>query len=354
MNRSIRQNISQAVVTTVGVFVVLVLCLAIFRIPVIESLKLLFEGSLGDKYGIGRTFKAFSPALLTALSVIVAWKAGMFNIGGEGQYVVGGVCAAFACRPFILDGVADRQPAIVTLLALVAAGLGGGIYGLFAGWLKVKRGVDVVISTILLNFIAIDFLKYAVNYPLKEKVGGLPLSDQLPMAAMLYRPDRQTDLNAGFVVALVAALLVWVFLRRTRTGFLVSFVGTNPLAARASRLPSDRIQLLAMFISGLLAGLGGAITYLGVTGQVGTDFSQNWGFYGIPVALLAALSPLGSIISAFLFGALFAGSQTLGRFVQHGDTILFAVQGLAVLAAVASQSELLKSRRKPKLSEGTE
>lgn len=172
------------------------------------------------------------------------------------------------------------------------------------------------------------------------------MTDQLPSGAMLWHFDPTTDLHIGIVIALAAAGLTWFLLYRTNFGFMLRVVGTNPMAARANRLPAEKIQVGAMLASGALCGLAGGIQYLGINGQIGMNFSQNWGFLAIPVAIVGGLDPLWLIGSALLFGALFAGSTDLSRFTSSGDTLIYFVQAVVVFVLVGIQS--YSAFKKPK------
>jgi len=198
----------------------------------------------------------------------------------------------------------------------------------------VKRGVAVVISTILLNFIALQILGYCVSGPLQQIKKQVPLTEALPDRTMLLRPWPQMDLHLGVLIPLLSAVGVFFYLYRTRPGYRLRLVGENPDMARANRIDAGKVQLQAMLISGALCGLAGGIEYVGISGQLGTDFSQQWGFLGIPVALLGGLHPLFSIASAIVFGALFAGSENLARFTNAGATLVYVIQAIAVLAYV--------------------
>jgi simple sugar transport system permease protein len=198
--------------------------------------------------------------------------------------------------------------------------------------------VEVVISTILLNFVAIQLLDWAVHGPLQEIKRQLPESDQIPKAVMLAKLDRQTDFHSGILIALLAVGLVWFFLYRTREGFFLKVVGASPRVARANRIDSRKTQERAMLLSGALCGLAGGVELLGTAGQLSTSFSQQWGFLAIPAALLGGLHPLFLIASALYFGALFAGTEQLGRFTQAGPTLVYVIQAVAVLALVAAQT----------------
>ncbi|RYG40079.1 ABC transporter permease [bacterium] len=163
---------------------------------------------------------------------------------------------------------------------------------------------------------------------------------------MLWRPDRQSDLHLGIALALLAAIAVHLFLFRRVEGYRMRLVGENRRVARAYRIDADRSQLGAMFLSGMLCGLGGGIHYLGSAEQIGRGFSEGWGFVGIPVALLAGLVPLATIPSALLFGALFAGSSNLARYTSAGDTIVVTIQAVSVLVYVAVRA--ISARREAK------
>lgn len=331
----------RALLTAFGLVVVLALTLACFGVGVGPGLQLLAEGAFGDKFAVARTLVKATPLLLTALGMTVAWKTGVYNIGGEGQYIVGAVFAA-AIGKLLLP---TPPGPIWTVLMLIAGIIGGASYAALAGWLFVRRGVEIVISTILLNFIAIQILGWAVEGPLKEKAGQVPQTDSIPDSAMLVKFDRQMDLHAGVVLALLAAVAVYLLMYRTRLGFLMRVTGDNRRAARANQIPADRLQVVAMAISGGLCGLAGGVQYLGIVGRLGTTFPEQWGFLGIPVALLGGLHPLGVIPAAVYFGALFAGSDQLSRFTPAGTSLVYVIQAVAVLGFVAMSTAKWRWRK---------
>lgn len=316
-----------------GLVLLVAVALAAFGLPVRDSLELLARGAGGDSVAWTRTVVRATPLLLCALGTLLAWRAGMFNIGGEGQFVVGGIAAAAFAR-----WAEGASPWILTPGILVCAVAGGAAFAAAAGWLHVRRGVQVVISTILLNFVALQLLGWAVSGPLRQREGGLPLSDRLPDAAMLWRLSRQSDLHSGVFLALIAALAVAVWLYATRAGFRLRLVGEGAGAARAAGLNPGRIQMGAMAASGAFCGLAGGVEYAALAGQIGAGFSQQWGFLAIPVALVGGLDPLGSVVAALGFGALFAGTENLARFTPEGGTLGYAIQGAAVLGFIAWQA----------------
>ena len=312
-----------------GLLAVLVLTLAAFGLPIGESLGYIWGGSLGDNFGRARTLVRATPLVLCGLGIVIAWRARMYNIGGEGQYVLGGVCGAWAA-----SSLAGAPAGMQTFLILVGATAGGALFAGLAGWLHVKRGVQVVISTILLNFVALNVLSFAVSGPLQEKSLMLPQTDRLPEAVMFTRFDPQSDLHAGVFVALAAAALLAIFLFMTKSGFRLRLAGENPEAARVAGIDVGRSQMRAMLLSGALCGLAGGVDYVGFLGQIGLGFSQNWGFLSIPVALLGALHPAGVLASGVFFGALFAGSEDLARYSTVGGTVVYVMQAVAMLAYV--------------------
>jgi simple sugar transport system permease protein len=333
-----------AVGVTAGLVLILILTLLAFGLPVGHSLALLVQGAAGDKFGIARTLVRAAPLTLCSLSVVVAWRAGMYNIGMEGQFVIGSVCGAAAAKLFW-----HMPGSVLNPVILLAAAIGGALYAGIAGLLQVVRGVQCVISTILLNFIALQILGWSVNGPLRQNETIMPQSEKLPDAVMFKHFDPQTDLHTGVFIAFAAALAIYVLLYMTKAGFRLRLVGENAAAAKANRIPADRIQVGAMLLSGALAGLAGAVEYAGMAGVIGSDTSQQWGFLAIPVALLGALHPLGVLFASLYFGALFAGSQNLGRYTPYGSTMVYVIQAAAVLVYIGLVTAM--GRRRMKASE---
>lgn len=309
-----------------GLLLVVGLALIAFRLPLADSLRLLYEGAFADKFGIHRTIIKSVPLILTGLGIVISWRAGVFNIGGEGQLLVG-VCAGAVAASW-------TGSLVVILLACI---VGGAFYASIAGWLYVKRGVNVVISTILLNFVAIQLVNYLVRGPLQESTHSIPQTTALPTSAMFRILDPQTTLHAGIFLAPIAALCIWLWLQKTPSGFRLRLTGANSMAARAARIPVPRVQFWALVLSGAVCGLAGGVQYVGVSGYLNDQFSPGWGLLGIPVALLGGLHPLGVMASGLYFGALLAGSKNLEAFGAASSSLVFAMQGITVLAFVGLQ-----------------
>lgn len=325
-------NWRQGTMTVVGLIFILLLTLAVLTPNPWESARLIAIGAFGGELGISRTLVKWIPLCLAGLGIVVAWRGGMYNIGGEGQFVVGGIAGAFAAKPLL-----DSSPSwlIAAPVILIASTVAGAAWGWLAAWLFVRRGVEVVISTILMNFVAIQMLAYLVSGPMRERSGWLPKTDRLPAVTALPKFDPAYDLHYGIGLAVMAVAAIYFFLYLTKQGFRLRLVGENARAARANRIDAPRARLLAMAVSGGLCGLAGGVEYMGVTQQLGQGFSQNWGFLAIPVALLAGLHPIAVCLSALYFAAILAGSRNLAGFTADGTVLIYIVQAAAVLGLVA-------------------
>lgn len=316
----------------VGLMAILVLTLLAFRLPVVDSLGLLAEGAFGDKFGVHRTFVKATPLLLVALGLIVSWRAGMFNVGGDGQLLCGAMASASAyalCR--------DLSPHCVRVIVLLSGILGGAAFAFLPAALYARRGVNVVISTILLNFVAIALMRWVVRGPLQESSGAIPQSEPVARAVLFSRLDPQSDLHVGVILPFVLALALYFWITYSVSGFRLRLVGSNPNAARVARIDVLKTQSLALVLSGAFCGLAGAVEYLGVSGYLFDGFSSNYGFLAIPVALLGGLHPAGVLASAVYFGALIAGSKRLEALGAAPSSLVFVMQGVGVLGYVAMQ-----------------
>jgi ABC-type uncharacterized transport system permease subunit len=266
--------------------------------------QVLWIGAFGSKYNIADTFVQTVPLLLTGLSVALAFRCQLFNIGAEGQLLVGAMAATWVGTM--------RPPAPLHLpLMLIAGAVAGALWAGIAAALKIYRGVQEVLSTLLLNFVALQLLAWMVRGPLQESTGGFPQSDEIAIPARLLVLLPQTRLHAGVLLALFLAVVVWFYLRWTAGGFALKAVGAGAEAAEAAGISLARTITITFFLSGALSGLGGAVQIAGVLYRLSEGFSPGYGYTAIAVALLANLSPLGVIPSALFFGALTAGGAAV-------------------------------------------
>ena len=269
-----------------------------------EVFRTLVQAAVGSRLGLAETLSAATPLIFTGLAITVAFKAGLFNVGVEGSLYLGAFSAAWV--GFTLT----RSPGwLLILLAFCLAGAVGGIWALGPAVAKVYYNVDEVVTTLMLNYVAIFLTTYLVTY-----IYGVPglanaMSYPVATAARLPRLSPPSQLNLGFVFALFAVLAVWFVFQHTAFGYEIRMLGANPLFVRWCGMPDKKIALKAMFLSGFLGGIAGAVQVLGVHYRFIANFSPGYGFTGIAVALLARNNPLGVLFSSFLLGALYNGES---------------------------------------------
>ena len=295
----------------------------------------LLQGASGDTYRLSETLVKACPLLFTGLSVSLALHAGLWNIGAEGQLLIGALSAVW-----IGQYTSDLPHIWGILLTCSAAMLGGGFWASCAAVLKNTRGVNEVISTIMLNFIAAGLVSYCVHGPLMEIGAQYPQTDPLPDAARLPRLFPPARLHVGVIVAVLTAICMQMLLFRTKEGLKLRATGANPLAARFAGIAVNRQILLAFLISGALSGLAGGIEVSGVTQRVYEKFSPGYGYTAIAVALVGQRSPLGVTVAALFFGALEAGSGAMQRMAGISSVLVSVIQAVVVfcLAAYSTQA----------------
>lgn len=285
----------------------------------------LVSGSVGSGASLAATLLRTSPLLLAGLAVMLAFRSGVFNIGAEGQLLVGALAAtAIATRTGAWAGQA--------VLVLLAGAAAGALWAGFAAWLRERRGVNEVITTILLNFVALYLVSYAVDGPLKERVGAYPQSDAFPATAELWRLVPGSRLHVGLAIGVVAVFGVGGLLSRTSVGLRLRSAGLNPNAARLAGFPVRRDLFLAFASSGALAGLAGAIEVAGVTGRLYERISPGYGYTAIAIALLGGLRSGGVLLAALFFAALGTGASAMERTAGVSAVLAVAIQGATLLA----------------------
>ena len=307
------------------------------------ALSALADGAFGSADAVADTLTKMTPLLLTGLGVAVAFRARLWNIGGEGQFLVGAL-AASALGAYALDGL--PAPILIPVILLAGAAAGAMWAGL-AGWMRVARNVPEVISTIMLNFVAAQLLSYLVHGPMQEASHAQPASAPLPPSATLPFLWPGTTLHWGFALALLMAVFVSIYLNRTGAGFALRVVGANPDAARVSGLDVGRARLVTMLWSGALCGLAGAVELSGVVGTLYENYSPGYGFAAVAVALLGRLNPYGIIASALFFGALAAGSGSMERTANISANLSYVLQAGTLLVLLGFQW-VRWERRRPK------
>lgn len=297
-------------------------------------LMVLVRGSTGSAYDLGMTLFYMTPLLFAGLSVSVAFRAGLFNIGAEGQLTVGALAMAWAGFTFPSLGAPWSW-----VVAILCGGVAGGAWGGLAGWLKARRGSHEVISTIMLNFVAAGVTSYCVLHLFRNPETQNPETLAIgPGYALPGIPGLgESPVSIALPIAVALALLMGFVLERTRLGFELLAVGRNEDAARTAGISVPRVQWVAMVLSGALAAGVGLGEVLGASHRFRLGFSPDFGFMGIAVALLARGNPVGVIGSSFLFAALHKGTADLDLETEHVTRDLALVLQALVISAVAAE-----------------
>lgn len=303
---------------------------------VFTAYKSLFEGSFWSLRSISNTITGTTPLLLSGLAVSVAFKAGLFNIGATGQMLAGGMTALWV--GFVMSGPGWLQ----VPLAVLAGAIGGALYGGVAGVLKARTGAHEVITTIMLNSIASFLVLWLLKTTTFQREGrpdpiSKLISDEAHLPRLFGFLDGRSDLvaHSGFFVALLATYAYWYLLKRTTLGFELRATGLNSDAAKYAGMKSKSLMVVAMLLAGGFAGMAGATEVLGTYGYASTSLAGNIGFDAIAVALLGQSSPIGTLVSALLFGALQAGGRSMQANTDVPVDLIIVLRALIVMFVAA-------------------
>ncbi len=291
----------------------------------------LFKGAFFDYWGLAGTLVKTSPILLAGLAVILPLRAGLLNIGVEGQIYMGGLFSAMAAL------LLPEMPIPLHIIICVLAGaFGGGFWGLIPGYLKAYYGMNEVILTILMNFIAINIVSYVAGGPMMQEGAPYPYSEEIREGLWLPWIMPGTDAHAGVVIGVCLAVIMYFVLRFTTVGFALDTIGKNATAAQYAGIPVKPYIVGVMFVAGALGGLAGTFEVLGLKYRLYHHFSPGYGFDGIIVAFLATLNPILAPLSAFFLSGLKAGALVMQRAVGLESTVIEAIQGLVIIFVAAS------------------
>ena len=308
----------------------------------LEGYKELLVGAFGGTEELAESAAKAMPLLLVGTGICVAFRAKVINIGGEGQIIAGGLLSTITAL-----SVPGLPPVLLIPLVLLMGLVGGAIWGGIPGALKAYLGVNEILSTIMLNLVAVQLFNYLLRAPLMDprqiELGTrIPQTKRLSENADLPVLIPGTRMHLGVVVAVIAAGVAWFFLWRTTTGYRVRAVGASAPAARYAGMPVKRMTMLALTISGALCGLAGAALVFGSethrlqTEGFATGFTGSAGFNGIVAALFGGLHPLFTIPSSFLFGGLLVGANAMQRAIQIPVSLVIGLNGLIVVFVVSS------------------
>ena len=317
------------------------------KVNPVDAYKALWDGAFGSSNAFAETLVKATPLLLVGLGICISFRGDVINIGGEGQMIVGAVLATWVGLTF------TGLPGWLTItLSMLAGFLGGAVWGGIPGVLKAYFSVNEILSTVMMNAIAVQLMNFLLRGPMIDPAQA-EMASQIPQTARLeeiFRLPRlvPTRLHLGSLIAVILAVLVYILLWRTTLGYRIRAVGQNPHASRYAGIKVQRYMVLALLLSGAFAGLAGATQVFGVNYRMITDgsssgFTGSAGFNGIVAALFGGLHPILTIPASILFGALLVGANKMQRVVQVPSALITALNGLVVVFVVSS--EIIRKRR---------
>jgi simple sugar transport system permease protein len=332
---------------TLAALLVGAVMLLFLRANPIEAYTALWDGAFGSPNAFAETLVKATPLLLVALGICISFRGDVINIGGEGQMIIGAILATWVGLTFT-----DLPGWLVITLAMLAGFLGGAVWGGIPGFLKAYFSVNEILSTVMMNAIAVQLMNFLLRGPMIDP-SQAELASKIPQTARLldiFRLPRlaPTRLHLGALIAVLLAILVYILLWRTTLGYRIRAVGQNPQASRYAGIKVPRYVVLALLLSGAFAGLAGAVQVYGVNYRMITDgsasgFTGGAGFNGIVAALFGQLHPIWTIPASVLFGALLVGANSMQRAVQVPSALVTALNGLVVVFVVSS--EIIRRRR---------
>ena len=313
----------------------LLLCAALILwagAPVGRAYFILFEGAFGSRFAIGETLTRATPLMLTGLAAAVAFRAHFYNIGAEGQLYVGALAAVA-----IAGGAIAAPPAVLFPLMIAGGMAAGALLLLIPALAKVRLGVDEVVTTLLLNFVALLFVSMMLDGPMKDPTAmGWPQSVPIPGELEFGKLLERSRVHVGLIFALILAVILWVVNARTTFGYEMRAVGANAKAARFAGIQVDRVMLKTALLSGALAGLAGVGEVAGRAGYLTLDMSPGYGYSGIVIAMLASLNPLGVVLAALFVAGVIVGADSMSRVIgvpSYLADVIVAISLLSMLVA---------------------
>jgi simple sugar transport system permease protein len=321
--------------------------LLFLKVNPFEAYAALWDGAFGSTNALAETLVKATPLLLVGLGICISFRGDVINIGGEGQMIIGAISATWVGLSFT-----DWPGWMIIPLAMLVGFLGGAVWGGIPGFLKAYFNVNEILSTVMMNAIAVQLMNFLLRGPMIDP-SQAQLASKIPQTARLIEAFHlarwaPTRLHLGALIAVILAILVYILLWRTTLGYRIRAVGQNPHASRYAGINVKRYIVLSLLFSGAFAGLAGAVQVYGVNYRMITDgsssgFTGSAGFNGIVAALFGQLHPIWSIPASILFGALLVGANKMQRVVQVPSALVIALNGLVVVFVVSS--EILKRRR---------
>ncbi|MCC6146425.1 MAG: ABC transporter permease [Anaerolineaceae bacterium] len=328
---SLWKRLSPPLIAVAAALIVCGVLMLVMNFNPLLAYQALFESAIGNKSAIGTTIIKSLPLLITGLAVTIAYRAEIFNIGVEGQILIGGIFAVW-----VGTKVTGLPPFIHIPLCMIAGMVGGMAYAWLPAWLKAKRGINEVIVTLLLNYMAALLLSWVVRGPLREPGQLYAKTAEVAQTARLPILVPEMRLHPGIFIALILVVLCYFFLWRTVPGFNIRFVGANQRAAEAAGINVPKTMLTSFLISGSLAGLAGTLHIIGTEYRMLESFLSGFGYDAIAAALVGQLHPFGVLLGGFFFGALRSGSNGMQISLGIPSTLIYVIQALIILFVLAS------------------
>lgn len=294
-----------------------------------RAISALFRGAFGSSAAIGTTLNKATPLIFTALCACFAYKCGVYNLGGEGQFLIGATVGFCAVHLSGLTGIAG------ILVALVSGILAGGFWGMIPGVLKITRGLNEMIISIMLNYVATLFMGVIYTSWLRE---GMPQTASVDTSVMLPKVLPGMRFTWSFVIAVLVGILLFYYLYWTSNGFKLRAVGLNMTASRFNGFPVKRYILISFIVSGAIAGLGGAADLLGTQYRLINGYGAGYGFDGVAMALIGQLHPIAAIVVAIFFAALRVGSTSMQVATKVPTSVSDIIQALVIVFSVAGMA----------------
>jgi len=330
MAKNKAMNLVIPILSIVLAFIIGMLIILSLGANPLQAMGYLFLGAFGTVTNVANTVVRAMPLMFCGLCTCFAYRCGVFNLGGQGQFLFGAMAAIAVALLSPVQGFP------VAVLAVVAGTVAGGIWGLIPGLLKVWRGLNEMITTIMMNYVATLFMGFVYTSALRE--GSVPQTAPVPDATQIARIFPSLRITWGIVIAVLVGIMSWYFLFKTSKGFQLRAVGFNPVASQFNGFPVNRYRLMAFIVSGAIAGMGGACDILGTQFRLINGYGGSYGFDGVAIALIAQLDPIATMIVAYFFAVLRVGSLTMQVGSGVPTSVIDIIQALVIVFAVAGSA----------------
>lgn len=318
------------ILSILGAFIIGCIIMLVLGKNPLEAIIFLFQGAFGSAANLGMTLTKATPLIFTGLCACFAYKCGVFNLGGEGQFIIGSVAT------FLVAYFSGLTGFVGISIALLAGVIAGGIWALIPGILKITRGLNEMITSIMMNYVATLFM--GVLYTNWIRDASVPQTPSVPEGTMIPKVVPTMRFTWGFVIAVLVGLLVYYFLFWTSSGFKIRAVGYNMTASKFNGFPVKSLILGSFIISGAIAGLGGGAELLGTQFRLINGFGAGYGFDGVAMALIGQLHPIATVVVAIFFAALRVGSTTMQAGTGVPTSVSDIIQALVIIFAVAGMA----------------